>query len=77
MLRFMKAWKSVLADSRSKKSLVQCVLEGDAVEGKVIDEEGHTAFTLRLANGLRIHSMSSNCDAQAGKRSGPGNRPRH
>jgi phage FluMu gp28-like protein len=34
----------------------------------VIDDEGHTAFTLRLANGLRIHSMSSNADAQAGKR---------
>jgi len=32
------------------------------------DDEGHTAFTLRLANGLRIHSMSSNADAQAGKR---------
>src|SRR5215468_206888 len=34
----------------------------------VIDDEGHTAFTLRLANGLRVHSMSSNVDAQAGKR---------
>ena len=34
----------------------------------VIDDEGHTAFSLRFANGLRIHSMSSNVDAQAGKR---------
>ena len=34
----------------------------------VIDDEGHTAFSLRFANGLRIHSMSSNPDAQAGKR---------
>ena len=34
----------------------------------VIDGEGHTAFSLRFANGLRIHSMSSNVDAQAGKR---------
>jgi phage FluMu gp28-like protein len=33
----------------------------------VIDEAGNTAFTLRLANGRRIHSMSSNVDAQAGK----------
>jgi phage FluMu gp28-like protein len=33
-----------------------------------IDDEGHTAFSLRFANGLRIHSMSSNADAQAGKR---------
>jgi phage FluMu gp28-like protein len=34
----------------------------------VIDDEGHTAFSLRFANGLPIHSMSSNVDAQAGKR---------
>ena len=34
----------------------------------VIDDEGHTAFSLRFANGLRIHSMSSNPDAQSGKR---------
>jgi phage FluMu gp28-like protein len=34
----------------------------------VIDDEGHTAYTLRFSNGLRIHSMSSNADAQAGKR---------
>src|SRR5262245_14353608 len=33
-----------------------------------IDEEGHTAYTLRFANGLRIFSLSSNPDAQAGKR---------
>src|SRR5262245_19113041 len=33
----------------------------------VIDDEGHTAFTLRFSNGLKIHSMSSNPDAQAGK----------
>jgi phage FluMu gp28-like protein len=33
----------------------------------VIDDEGHTAFSLRFANGLRIHSMSSNPDAQSGK----------
>src|SRR5262249_21313705 len=33
-----------------------------------IDDEGHTAYTLRFANGLRIFSLSSNPDAQAGKR---------
>jgi phage FluMu gp28-like protein len=34
------------------------------------DEKGQpfTAYTLEFANGLRIHSMSSNPDAQAGKR---------
>ena len=35
---------------------------------QVIDEAGHSAFVLRYANGLRTHSMSSNPDAQAGKR---------
>lgn len=35
---------------------------------KVIDEKGHSAFVLAMANGLRLHSMSSNPDAQAGKR---------
>lgn len=35
---------------------------------KAIDDSGHTAYVLALANGLRLHSMSSNPDAQAGKR---------
>ncbi len=35
---------------------------------KVIDDQGHTAFVLAFANKLRAHSMSSNPDAQAGKR---------
>ena len=35
---------------------------------QVIDDKGNTAYVLSLANGLRIHSMSSNPDAQAGKR---------
>jgi phage FluMu gp28-like protein len=34
----------------------------------MIDGDGHTAYTIRFANGLRAHSMSSNADAQAGKR---------
>jgi phage FluMu gp28-like protein len=33
-----------------------------------IDSDGHTAYVLAFANGLRAHSMSSNPDAQAGKR---------
>jgi phage FluMu gp28-like protein len=37
----------------------------------VVDEEKRiTAYTLQFANGKRIHSMSSNPDAQAGKRGG-------
>lgn len=34
----------------------------------VIDESGHSAHVLRMATGLRLNSMSSNPDAQAGKR---------
>ena len=34
----------------------------------LIDHHGHSAFVLQLANGLRLHSMSSHPDAQAGKR---------
>jgi phage FluMu gp28-like protein len=38
---------------------------------RVIDEaRGVTAYVLNFANGRRIHSMSSNPDAQAGKRGG-------
>jgi phage FluMu gp28-like protein len=35
---------------------------------RVIDDGGHSAHVLRMATGLRINSMSSNPDAQAGKR---------
>ncbi|QXN68033.1 terminase large subunit [Microcystis phage Mwe-Yong1] len=34
----------------------------------VIDDQKHNAHVLQFANGKRIHSMSSNPDAQAGKR---------
>ena len=37
---------------------------------QVIDKDGNTAFILAFANALRAHSMSSNPDAQAGKRGG-------
>jgi phage FluMu gp28-like protein len=37
---------------------------------KAIDEKGNTAYTIQFANGLRANSMSSNPDAQAGKRGG-------
>ena len=35
---------------------------------RVVDEDGHTASVLRFANGRAINSMSSNPNAQAGKR---------
>ena len=40
----------------------------DSLGNSIIDDEGHTAYTLRFNNGLRIFSLSSNPDAQAGKR---------
>ena len=35
---------------------------------RVIDAKGSSAYVLQMGNGLRINSMSSNPDAQAGKR---------
>jgi phage FluMu gp28-like protein len=40
----------------------------DSLGNSIIDDEGHTAYQLRFANGLRVFSLSSNPDAQAGKR---------
>lgn len=55
-----------LEDCKSFAALLQIAAE-DLGE-KVIDEKGHSAFVLAMANKLRLHSMSSNPDAQAGKR---------
>jgi phage FluMu gp28-like protein len=33
----------------------------------IVDDQGHASFALRFANGLKIHSMSSNPDSQSGK----------
>lgn len=40
----------------------------DLGEVVIDDEKNHKALVLHFANGRRIHSMSSNADAQAGKR---------
>ena len=48
----------------AKLSQVICVDQGE----RAIDNAGHSAYVLQFANGLRLHSMSSNPDAQAGKR---------
>jgi phage FluMu gp28-like protein len=46
-------------------------LAADDLGERIIDEEKKlSAYVLRFANGRRIHSMSSNPDAQAGKRGG-------
>lgn len=55
-----------LEDCKGFAALLQAGAE-DLGE-RVIDGKGHSAFVLAMANGLRLHSMSSNPDAQAGKR---------
>ena len=40
----------------------------DLGEGGLDAEKKHSAYVLQFASGRRIHSMSSNPDAQAGKR---------
>jgi len=55
-----------LEDCKGFAGLLQTAAE-DLGE-RAIDPEGNTAHVLRMANGKRINSMSSNPDAQAGKR---------
>jgi phage FluMu gp28-like protein len=57
-----------LEDCKAFASLLQ-IGAADLGE-KVIDEDGHSAHVLEFATGKRAHSMSSNPDAQAGKRGG-------
>jgi len=55
-----------LEDCKGFATLLQTAAE-DLGE-QAIDDKGHTAYVLAFANKLRAHSMSSNPDAQAGKR---------
>ncbi len=55
-----------LQDSKQFAGILNAAAE-DLGE-KVIDDKGHSARVLRFANGRAINSMSSNADAQAGKR---------
>ena len=56
-----------LEDCRKFADILQ-VAADDLGEQVVDPEKGATSYVLRFANGIRIHSMSSNPDAQAGKR---------
>lgn len=59
----------VIEDCKMFAKLLQMAAE--YLGERVIDEERKiSAYVLRFANGRRIHSMSSNPDAQAGKRGG-------
>jgi len=71
----LDAWISSRDDIQARLFLEDCknfaaILQIGAQDlgEQVIDEKGHNAYVLALANRLRIHSMSSNPDAQAGKR---------
>ncbi len=69
------AWISSRDDIQARLFLEDCkgfagLLQTGARDlgEKAVDDDGHSAYVLGMANGLRIHSMSSNPDAQAGKR---------
>lgn len=71
----LDAWVSSRDDMQARLFLEDCkafatILQPGAEDlgERVIDEKGHSAYVLRFDNGLRAHSMSSNPDAQAGKR---------
>jgi phage FluMu gp28-like protein len=71
----LDAWISSRDDMQARLFLEDLkgfanVLQAGAVDlgERVIDEAGHSAYVLRFDNGLRAHSLSSNPDAQAGKR---------
>lgn len=71
----LDAWISSREEIQAKLFLDDCKSFGrllhigaEDLGQRVIDEKGNSAFVLQMANGLRIHSLSSNPDAQAGKR---------
>ncbi len=71
----LDAWISSRDEIQARLFLDDCVKFAKILEigaedlgEQAIDKKGNTAFILRLANGLKINSMSSNPDAQAGKR---------
>jgi len=55
-----------LEDCKSFAAILQ--LASKDLGERVIDDQGHSAYVLLMASGVRLHSMSSNPDAQAGKR---------
>nr|BDD47309.1 hypothetical protein 12 [bacterium] len=71
-------WVSSRDDIQARLFLEDCVrfakmlnIAAKNLGSVILDEEKKTsAYVLRFANGKRIHSMSSNPDAQAGKRGG-------
>lgn len=71
----LDAWISSRDDIQARLFLEDCKdfanvlhIAAQDLGERAIDDKGNTAYTLSFANGLRAHSMSSNPDAQAGKR---------
>lgn len=71
----LDSWVSSRDDLQARLFLEDCkswakvlTIGAKALGEKVIDEDGHSAYVLAFTNGTRTHSMSSNPDAQAGKR---------
>lgn len=71
----LDAWISSRDDIQARLFLEDCKAFASLVDpaakdlgDQVVGADGHSAYVLALANGLRLHSMSSNPDAQAGKR---------
>lgn len=71
-------WVSSRDDLQARLFIEDCKLWAGALElaaqdlGEVVidPDKRDSAYVLQFANGRRIHSMSSNADAQAGKRGG-------
>lgn len=71
----LDAWISSRDEIQARLFLEDCksfanILDKGAQDfgERVIDDKGSSAYVLQMGNGLRINSMSSNPDAQAGKR---------
>ena len=71
----LDAWISSRDEIQARLFLEDCksfagILDAGAQDfgERVIDGRGSSAYVLQLGNGLRLNSMSSNPDAQAGKR---------
>jgi phage FluMu gp28-like protein len=71
-------WVSSRDDLQARLFVEDCKMWGGVLDAAARDlgeiaidsEKRQTAYALQFANGRRIHSMSSNPDAQAGKRGG-------
>lgn len=71
----LDSWVSSRDDMQARLFLEDCKkfagllkLAAEDLGERVVDDKGHSAYVLAMAPGVRIHSMSSNPDAQAGKR---------